>query len=108
MPRPPEVAAHPTGAAVVLTLKSSHSAERISGTGSALARSWLSWGNPLDAPRYGCVAVLTADDAVEWKGHVGFFIRSDADNVYLFGGNQLGEVRELAYPLERVLAYRWP
>ncbi|OWJ57994.1 TIGR02594 family protein [Paraburkholderia caledonica] len=80
----------------------------VPGTGSALARSWLSWGNPLDAPRYGCVAVLTADDAVEWKGHVGFFIRSDAHNVYLFGGNQLGEVRELAYPLERVLAYRWP
>jgi uncharacterized protein (TIGR02594 family) len=80
----------------------------ILGTGSALARSWLTWGNALDAPRFGCIAVLTADDAVEWKGHVGLFIRSDAENVYLFGGNQLEEVRELAYPLERVLAYRWP
>jgi len=80
----------------------------ILGTGSALARSWLTWGNALDAPIYGCVAVLTADDAVEWKGHVGFFLRSDAQSVYLFGGNQLEEVRELAYPLERVLAYRWP
>jgi hypothetical protein len=28
-------------------------------------------------------------------GHVGFFLRSDAQNVYLFGGNQLEEVREL-------------
>jgi hypothetical protein len=54
------------------------------------------------------VAVLTADDAVEWKGHVGFFLRSDVKNLYLFGGNQLEEVRELAYPLDRVLAYRWP
>ncbi len=80
----------------------------IPGTGSALARSWLTWGNALDAPICGCVAVLTADDAVEWKGHVGLFLRSDAQNVYLFGGNQLEEVRELAYPLDRVLAYRWP
>jgi uncharacterized protein (TIGR02594 family) len=80
----------------------------IAGTRSALARSWLTWGNELAAPIYGCVAVLTADDAVEWKGHVGFFLRSDAHNVYLFGGNQLEEVRELAYPLDRVLAYRWP
>ena len=52
--------------------------------------------------------MLTADDAVEWKGHVGFFLRFDAQNVYLFGGNQLEEVRELAYPLDRVLASRWP
>jgi uncharacterized protein (TIGR02594 family) len=80
----------------------------IRGTGSALARSWLTWGQPLDKPRHGCVAVLTADDAVHWKGHVGLFLRMDADNVYLFGGNQLEEVRELAYPLNRVLAYRWP
>lgn len=80
----------------------------IRGTGSALARSWLTWGQSLTEPRFGCVAVLTADDAVDWKGHVGFFLRLDAHNVYLFGGNQLGEVRELAYPLDRVLGYRWP
>lgn len=80
----------------------------IRGTDSALARSWLTWGQPLEEPRYGCVAVLTADDAVDWKGHVGLFLRFDAHNVYLFGGNQLEEVRELEYPLDRVLAYRWP
>lgn len=80
----------------------------IRGTGSALARSWLTWGQPLEVPRHGCIAVLTADDEVHWKGHVGFFLRLDANDVYLFGGNQLEEVRELAYPLNRVLAYRWP
>ncbi|AFT88467.1 NlpC/P60 family protein [Paraburkholderia phenoliruptrix] len=80
----------------------------IRGTGSALARSWLTWGQPLEKPKYGCIAVLTADDEVDWKGHVGLFLRIDDENVYLFGGNQLEEVRELDYPRDRVLAYRWP
>jgi uncharacterized protein (TIGR02594 family) len=80
----------------------------IHGTGSALARSWLEWGQPLAQPVYGCVVVLTRDDPESWKGHVGFYLRHDAESIYLFGGNQLEEVRELAYPLSSVLAYRWP
>jgi uncharacterized protein (TIGR02594 family) len=79
-----------------------------SGTGSALARSWLEWGRVLDQPAYGCIAVLSRDDPASWKGHVGFYLRHDADAVYLLGGNQLDEVRELAYPLADVLGYRWP
>jgi uncharacterized protein (TIGR02594 family) len=78
------------------------------GTGSALARSWLEWGQPLDGPAYGCVVVLSRDDPSSWKGHVGFYLRHDSEAVYLFGGNQLDEVRELAYSLASVLAYRWP
>ena len=30
----------------------------IAGTRSALARSWLEWGEPLDAPVRGCIVVL--------------------------------------------------
>jgi hypothetical protein len=75
--------------------------------GSALARSWVSWGQPLEQTKYGCAAVLTADDAVDWKGHVGLFLRNDEDCDYLFGGNQLEDVRELAYPRDRLLAYRY-
>jgi uncharacterized protein (TIGR02594 family) len=78
------------------------------GTGSALARSWLEWGRALDSPVYGCVVVLSRDDPASWKGHVSFYLRHDADTIYLFGGNQLGEVRELDYPLASVLGYRWP
>jgi uncharacterized protein (TIGR02594 family) len=78
------------------------------GTGSALARSWLPWGEPLDGPRPGCIAVLWRDDPASWTGHVGFFVRADDTHVHLLGGNQLGEVREYAYPLECVLAWRWP
>ena len=61
----------------------------IAGTGSALARSWLDWGQPLQAPVTGCVVVLWRDDPESWKGHVSFFLRADDTSVFLFGGNQL-------------------
>lgn len=78
------------------------------GTGSALARSWLEWGRALAYPVRGCIVVLSRDDPASWKGHVGFYLRHDAEAIYLFGGNQLDEVRELAYPITGVLGYRWP
>ena len=80
----------------------------IVGTGSALARSWLDWGKPLAAPVPGCIVVLSRDDPSSWKGHVGFYLRSDDAFVYLLGGNQLEQVREHFYPLGSVLGYRWP
>ena len=80
----------------------------VMGTGSALARSWLDWGEPLDQPVPGCIAVLYREHPGSWKGHVGFFLMRDAQHVHLLGGNQLGEVREHSYPLEQVLSYRWP
>jgi uncharacterized protein (TIGR02594 family) len=55
----------------------------IQGTGSALARSWLDWGQPLDGPVPGCIVVLYRDDPASWKGHVGFYLRSDAQHIYL-------------------------
>ncbi len=80
----------------------------VRGTRSALARSWLDWGVALDGPVYGCVTVLMRDDPTSWKGHVGFYLRHDEAFIYLLGGNQLDEVRELAYPVASVLGYRWP
>ena len=80
----------------------------IAGTGSALARSWLAWGAPLDEPRVGCIAVLWREDPQSWKGHVGFFLRFEGDDVVLLGGNQLEAVREHRYPRGQVLAWRWP
>ena len=80
----------------------------IAGTGSALARSWLDWGEPLAAPVPGCIVVLSRDDPSGWKGHVGFYLRSDDAFVYLLGGNQLERVREHFYPMTSVLGYRWP
>ncbi len=80
----------------------------ITGTRSALARSWLDWGEELHTPTPGCVAVLYRDDPNSWKGHVGFYLRHDERFVYLLGGNQLEQVREHFYPIESVLSYRWP
>ncbi len=80
----------------------------IHGTHSALARSWLDWGVALDAPRVGCIVVLSREDPSGWKGHVGFFLSADSGVVNLLGGNQLGEVRAHFYPLGLVLGYRWP
>lgn len=78
------------------------------GTGSALARSWLTWGEVLDVPRVGCIVVLSRDDPTGWMGHVGFFLRADEEDLYLLGGNQLEQVREHFYPKANLLGYRWP
>jgi len=80
----------------------------IVGTGSALARSWLEWGDALNEPVPGCIAVLSREDPAGWKGHVGFFLHADEQHVHLLGGNQLGQVREHFYPKALVLGYRWP
>lgn len=80
----------------------------ITGTGSALARSWLDWGQPLDTPVPGCIAVLTRNDTPGWTGHVGFYLRTQGDQVLLLGGNQRDCVCENSYPLASVLGYRWP
>jgi uncharacterized protein (TIGR02594 family) len=80
----------------------------IEGTRSALARSWLTWGEALEVPVPGCIAVLSREDPTGWKGHVGFFLRLDEQHIHLLGGNQLDEVREHFYPVGNVLAYRWP
>jgi uncharacterized protein (TIGR02594 family) len=80
----------------------------VRGTGSALARSWLTWGEPLDEPLAGCIAVLWREDPQSWKGHVGFFLRHEGVQIVLLGGNQLESVREHRYPRDSVLAYRWP
>jgi uncharacterized protein (TIGR02594 family) len=80
----------------------------IVGTGSALARSWLHWGEELNLPVIGCIAVLWRDDPTSWKGHVGYYLREDDEYVYLLGGNQLDQVREHFYPKSSVLSYRWP
>lgn len=80
----------------------------IQGTGSALARSWLDWGEPISEPRLGCVVVLERENPEGWQGHVGLFLRVENNEIYLIGGNQLDAVCEHHYPLSSVLGYRWP
>lgn len=45
--------------------------------------------------------------AVEVKFRMGWSIEQFGEQVYRLGGNRLEEVRELAYPLNEVIGYRW-
>jgi uncharacterized protein (TIGR02594 family) len=74
----------------------------LKGTDSAAARSWLTWGQPLEVPRRGCVAVLSRAGG----GHVGFYLRTVGSTLHLFGGNQNNLVGTRAYDRSRLLGYR--
>ncbi len=79
----------------------------ISHTGSLLARSYLAWGDALDAAQLGAVAVLSRGDDAN-AGHVGFYLGSAKDRVFLLGGNQGDAVSVDTFEASRVLGYRWP
>ncbi|MGD9803811.1 MAG: TIGR02594 family protein [Hyphomicrobiaceae bacterium] len=79
----------------------------LAGTGSLLARSYLSWGLETDEPSFGAVAVLSrgADPAL---GHVGFLIGTTDDRLVLLGGNQSDAVTVEAFARSRLLGFRVP
>ena len=78
------------------------------GTRSAAARSWLTYGTALDDPEYGAIVVL-ARGKNPAQGHVGFYTDRRPDGyLLLLGGNQSDSVSIAAFPVERVLSYRWP
>lgn len=79
----------------------------IAGTGSLLARSYLAWGDLMDAPRIGAITVLARGDDPN-AGHVGFLLGQEQNRVFLLGGNQSDTVSVEAFDAGRVLAYRWP
>lgn len=77
------------------------------GTGSLLARSYLKWGERLDTPRLGAVAVL-ARGRNPHAGHVGFWVGETEDTYLLLGGNQSDAVTVAAFGKDRLLGLRWP
>ena len=78
------------------------------GTRSAKARSWLTWGDPLDAARYGAIAVF-ARGKNPTQGHVAFFTDwQDEDTMLILGGNQHDAVSIIAKPAATLLSLRWP
>lgn len=79
----------------------------IRGTGKANARSWLTWGYPMEKPVVGCVVILSRGTN-HLQGHVGFFWQEDDATVTVLGGNQNNRVCFKKYPRENVLGYRWP
>lgn len=79
----------------------------IRGSGEASARSWLNWGQKLDKPRRGAIAVLTRPGSAT-NGHVTFYVGEENGRVKLLGGNQENQVKVSYYDPARVLSYRWP
>ncbi|MCP3976271.1 MAG: TIGR02594 family protein [bacterium] len=85
----------------------------IKGTGSAAARSWLSWngGERLSEPVPGCITVFARPPNPS-HGHVAFFVeKPGSESVTVLGGNQGDEVNRRtrkAAGNTGVLAYIWP
>jgi uncharacterized protein (TIGR02594 family) len=81
------------------------------GTKSALARSWLDWGQAIDMPVRGCIVVFVREVVF---GHVGFYIEETETEIKVLGGNQqnpetkIFEVSEKYYPKANLLGYRVP
>lgn len=80
----------------------------LKGTNSAMARSWLKWGEKLETPREGCIVVFARPSAGPQSGHVGFFVKETAERIRVLGGNQSNQVKESYYGKDDLLGYRWP
>lgn len=78
----------------------------LTGTNSALARSWVTWGQEIPSFVPGCVVVLERGESP--KGHVGFYVGMDGNNVKLLGGNQGDAVSIASFDSARVIAKRLP
>jgi uncharacterized protein (TIGR02594 family) len=80
----------------------------LTGTGSALARSWLKWGRKIESPIKGCIVVFWRDSISSHLGHVALYSHMDEKYIYVLGGNQDNKVSIKAYPKERLLAFIVP
>lgn len=80
----------------------------MSSTNSMMARSWLKWGlstrkNPLP----GDVVIYWRGNKSGWKGHVGIYLRTNANgSIVTLGGNQSDEVNLTSYSFSKLLDIR--
>lgn len=75
------------------------------GTRSAMARSWLGWGNKIDTPHEGCIVIFErGTDGI--SGHVAFYIKETPNNIQVIGGNQDDQVCIRSYNKKKLLGYR--
>lgn len=77
------------------------------GTNSLAARSFLDWGQAVDQPQPGDIAVFSRGDPNGWQGHVGFFQGYNPDGtINVLGGNQGDAVSIAAYSPDQLLGFR--
>lgn len=79
------------------------------GTGSNMARSFLEWGEAVEQPQRGDLAVFSRGDPSGPYGHVGFFDGYNPDgSLRILGGNQGDAVSVSTYGADRLLGFRRP
>lgn len=79
----------------------------IKGTGSDLAKSFLNWGEAVDTPQRGDIAVFSRGDPNSIYGHVGFFDSFTPDGkINVLGGNQSDKVGLDAFDRGQLLGFR--
>jgi uncharacterized protein (TIGR02594 family) len=81
----------------------------LTGTKSALARSWLNFGKKIDKPVRGCIVVFERPPDPN-QGHVGFYLAGSPPQVMILSGNvgpQSNAVRIDNHP-RPVLGFRLP
>lgn len=77
------------------------------GTGSGMARSFLEWGQEVDQPQRGDLAVFSRGDPNGPYGHVGFFEGYNPDgSIRVLGGNQGDSVSIANYGADQLLGFR--
>lgn len=75
-------------------------------TGKLDARSFLKYAKKVDKPQLGDIVVFWRSSRNSWKGHVGFYVSEDEENIYCLGGNQSNSVNITGYAKYRLLGYR--
>jgi uncharacterized protein (TIGR02594 family) len=76
------------------------------GTASDLAKSFASYGKPMQAPKVGAIAVMNRGKS---GGHVGIVSGFDKDgDPIIVSGNHSRRVAESVYARSRIVAYVWP
>lgn len=79
----------------------------LKGTGSLMARSYSTWGQPLKTPTPGCIAVFSRAGSPV-LGHVAFFLRDLGSQIEVIGGNQSNSVSIARYSKSNLIGYRYP
>lgn len=77
-------------------------------SGKLNARSWMKVGESVDLEQAkpGDTVVLWRESRSSWKGHVGGYIRHNAQFIWILGGNQNNEVNIKKYNRNRLLGVR--
>lgn len=79
----------------------------LEGTNALNARSYLDWGQAVDQPQRGDVAVFSRGDPNGWQGHVGLFDSINPDGtIRVLGGNQGDAIGYANFDPNALLGYR--